>query len=445
MSLFNSRPPQPLFAPEEWSWPKIRGLLGLSLLLAFALGMMFFGHMWLHRDSGLAHPFSLFALAVATLIGATQGRYGLVLGIACFCFILKIEPVLGAYWIASGSVLYLVIHWGGPWKTVLFWSFWAGLGLFLPKLVFQNMRQEPEHWQWIKQASLAGFLLRYVWYFHESQKKAWPRPPWFEHLSYICFIPQVCQALNYPPSLHWKQGPAFPNSIYQAYEPLGLAVLKIAALQGLIALEVVPSKEFSLGAAAWAQCAAAYLMAYLWISSWYDLAVGLARLFGMNLPCAFRYPLLATSPIEFWRRFSVFNRGFLLELVYKPLGGSRTAPLRNIYLTFLAAGFLFGAGWIGSGQWLPKADAVLSWTCFMLIQATLVALNHLWRKRRGLGPHHAASGWKAVPGWILTQAAAAWSFPLIAHSLGTPGMPDLSLSQRFVILLTLVGLRQPLL
>jgi D-alanyl-lipoteichoic acid acyltransferase DltB (MBOAT superfamily) len=446
MSLFNSRPPQPLFSLDEWTWPKIRQILGLSLLLAFALGMMFFGHMWLHRDSGLGYWFSLFTVAVLTLIGATQGRYGLVLGIACFCFILKIEPVLGAYWIATGSLLYLITHWGGPWKTVLFWCFWTGLGLFLPKLLFQNFQSESEHWKWINQAAMAGFLLRYVWYFYESQKGAWPRPAWFEHLSYVCFIPQICQALNYAPSQHWKLGPALPNSIYQSYEPLALAVLKIALLKSLLGLKLAPAQEFSLHAGtAWFQCAVVYLMAYLALSSWYDLAVGLARLFGMNLPCAFRYPLLATSPIEFWRRFSIFNRRFIVELVYKPLGGSRTAPVRNTYLAFLAAAFLFGVGWIGSVHWLPVPSTLVSWVLFMLIQATSVVLNHKWRSRLALDSRHSSLGWKAVPGWILTQAILVWSIPLVASSLGTPGIADLPLSERLIVLLTTLGLRKPLL
>ena len=68
---------------------------------------------------------------------------------------------------------------------------------------------------------------------------------------------------------------------------------------------------------------------------------GLAKWFGFELPRNFRFPYLATSVPDFWRRWHVSLSAWLRDYVYVPLGGSRGGELRtyrNLLVVFVACG-----------------------------------------------------------------------------------------------------------
>jgi len=78
------------------------------------------------------------------------------------------------------------------------------------------------------------------------------------------------------------------------------------------------------------------------------MAVGLAKMFGINLTINFRQPYLSRGISEFWRRWHVSLSSWFKDYVYFPLGGSRVGPLlyaRNIMITFLISGIWHGASW----------------------------------------------------------------------------------------------------
>ena len=83
-------------------------------------------------------------------------------------------------------------------------------------------------------------------------------------------------------------------------------------------------------------------------SGYSDIAVGCARLFGIELMQNFRTPYFATSMADFWRRWHISLMTWLRDYLYIPLGGSRCSAFRqqvNIMLVFLASGLWHGAGW----------------------------------------------------------------------------------------------------
>ena len=99
---------------------------------------------------------------------------------------------------------------------------------------------------------------------------------------------------------------------------------------------------------AWLGLVAYSLQIYFDFSGYSDMAVGLARLFGIKLPINFNSPYQATSIIDFWRRWHISLSFFLRDYVYKPIGGSQFGNLsfaRNIFFTMLIAGLWHGAGW----------------------------------------------------------------------------------------------------
>lgn len=90
------------------------------------------------------------------------------------------------------------------------------------------------------------------------------------------------------------------------------------------------------------------LQIYCDFSGYSDIAVGTAKLFGIDLMTNFRSPYYSASVKEFWSRWHISLSTWFRDYVYIPLGGNRVGRLRhafNTLLTFLASGLWHGAAW----------------------------------------------------------------------------------------------------
>lgn len=74
------------------------------------------------------------------------------------------------------------------------------------------------------------------------------------------------------------------------------------------------------------------------------IAIGLGKLFGIDLPRNFLEPYLSKNPKEFWRRWHVTLSYWLRDYVYIKLGGNHRY-VRNIIIVFALVGLWHGAGW----------------------------------------------------------------------------------------------------
>lgn len=87
---------------------------------------------------------------------------------------------------------------------------------------------------------------------------------------------------------------------------------------------------------------------YCDFSGYSDIAIGAARIMGIDLMKNFRAPYLSKSVGEFWRRWHISLSFWFRDYVYIPLGGSRVKIERwslNILITFLLSGLWHGANW----------------------------------------------------------------------------------------------------
>jgi len=78
------------------------------------------------------------------------------------------------------------------------------------------------------------------------------------------------------------------------------------------------------------------------------IAMGLARLFGYQLPINFNFPYISQSITEFWRRWHISLSTWLREYLYIPLGGNRKGQIRtyaNLIIVMLIGGLWHGAAW----------------------------------------------------------------------------------------------------
>lgn len=83
-------------------------------------------------------------------------------------------------------------------------------------------------------------------------------------------------------------------------------------------------------------------------SGYSDIAIGTARLFGINLMRNFNFPYFSRNVAEFWKRWHISLNTWFVDYVYIPLGGSREGKFkqfRNTFVIFLVSGLWHGANW----------------------------------------------------------------------------------------------------
>ncbi len=87
---------------------------------------------------------------------------------------------------------------------------------------------------------------------------------------------------------------------------------------------------------------------YFDFSGYSDMAIGLGAMFGFHYGENFRYPYIARSITDFWRRWHISLGSWFRDYVYYPLGGSRRGLARqlvNLLVVWLLTGLWHGAGW----------------------------------------------------------------------------------------------------
>lgn len=136
----------------------------------------------------------------------------------------------------------------------------------------------------------------------------------------------------------------------------------IADVLGVTANEIfaLPLNELSSGIA-WTGAIAYTFQIYFDFSGYSDMAIGLARMMGLQLPENFNFPYISRSITEFWRRWHITLSFWFRDYIFLPLAytTSRKLPKERylglradkvIYLiatsiTFLLCGFWHGAAW----------------------------------------------------------------------------------------------------
>lgn len=87
---------------------------------------------------------------------------------------------------------------------------------------------------------------------------------------------------------------------------------------------------------------------YCDFSGYSDIALGTARIFGLELLRNFTYPYFSRDIAEFWRRWHISLTTWFRDYLYIPIGGSRGSKwqvIRNTFIIFIVSGFWHGANW----------------------------------------------------------------------------------------------------
>ncbi len=120
---------------------------------------------------------------------------------------------------------------------------------------------------------------------------------------------------------------------------------------------------------AWRGIVAYTLQLYFDFSGYSDMAVGLARMFGVRLPMNFYSPYRAVNIVDFWRRWHMTLSRFLRDYLYIPLGGNRKGRVRrylNLMITMVLGGLWHGASW--------------NFVIWGGLHGGYLVVNHLWQR-----------------------------------------------------------------
>jgi len=117
-------------------------------------------------------------------------------------------------------------------------------------------------------------------------------------------------------------------------------------------------------------------------SGYSNIALGTARLFGVELLRNFSFPYFSRDIAEFWRRWHISLSSWFKDYLYIPLGGSKGSlwlQVRNTLIIFLVSGFWHGANWTFIIWGLLNAMYILPLVVFKLNRANtdIVAQNSI--------------------------------------------------------------------
>ncbi len=115
------------------------------------------------------------------------------------------------------------------------------------------------------------------------------------------------------------------------------------------------------------------LQIYCDFSGYSDIAIGIARIVGIDLMINFRQPYFAASLTDFWRRWHISLSTWFRDYLYIPLGGNRTSRpkwVRNTLLVFGVSGLWHGANWTFLFWGLWHGLAIVAEDLFRRIRST---------------------------------------------------------------------------
>ena len=223
-------------------------------------------------------------------------------------------------------------------------------------------------------------------------------------LPYLLFVTYFPHLVAGPVLHHAEMMPQFARSETYRFRldnvVSGLTLLTIGLFKKVILADgiqpfVAPAFDSALaqpltGLEAWGGVLAYSLQLYFDFSAYSDMAIGLSRVFNVELPLNFNSPYKARNISDFWRRWHMTLSRFLRDYLYVPLGGNRKGPIRryaNLLTTMLLGGLWHGAGW--------------TFVIWGGLHGLYLVIHHAWQG--------VTERMKIAPRWLQSRGAAAVS------------------------------------
>jgi len=182
-----------------------------------------------------------------------------------------------------------------------------------------------------------------------------PCKRWTEFALFIFFFPRmisgpIIRPSDFLPQLQRRIELTVPNAIMGGQQFLVGMTKKLVIADNVAGFsDLVFANPTAYTGLTILQATIAYaIQIFCDFSGYSDMAVGLAKVLGFDLPTNFRTPYAATSLTDFWRRWHISLSSWLRDYLYIPLGGSRHGTGRtylNLFITMTLGGLWHGASW----------------------------------------------------------------------------------------------------
>lgn len=220
-----------------------------------------------------------------------------------------------------------------------------------------------------------------------------------DYALFVLFFPQLIAG----PIVHYREMmPQFATATCRFVArdtAVGLSLLVLGLFKKLVLADAIAPMVSPIYASAgsgvnpdlftaWMAALGFTLQIYFDFSGYTDMAIGLARCFGIRLPANFNSPLKATGMIDYWSRWHMTLTRFLTAYLYNPVSlavarrrmaagkpaFSPRNPTLSGFIATLAAPTLLTM--LVSGIWHGAGYTFLVWG---LLHGLLLCVNHAWR------------------------------------------------------------------
>ncbi|MCP4672180.1 MAG: MBOAT family protein [Desulfobacula sp.] len=278
---------------------------------------------------------------------------------------------------------------------------------------------------------ISFFTFQQITYLVDTYNKHTKKYGFLEYALFVTFFPQLIAG---PIVHHREMLPQFEDK--RTFKPklenlnVGLSIFVIGLFKKVFIADGIAqysSPIFDTVSAgqtvtffeAWGGAIGYTFQLYFDFSGYSDMAIGVARIFGIKLPINFFSPYKALSIIDFWRRWHITLSRFLKAYLYIPLGGNKKGTVnryRNLLITMMLGGLWHGAGW--------------TFVVWGALHGVYLIINHGWNKLKqsislkinqfqfvGKGFSWLITFFAVVIGWVIFRSADLNSAILFLKSM----------------------------
>ncbi|MFO0594786.1 MAG: MBOAT family protein [Myxococcaceae bacterium] len=187
------------------------------------------------------------------------------------------------------------------------------------------------------------------------RKEIQPCRSWLDYVTFVTFFPEliagpIVRANVFLPQMQREIGPTRERL------SLGISIFLFGLMKKLVIADPIASAIDPVfadvgaysGASLWLAALGYSIQIYCDFSGYSDMAIGVAKMIGYDLPENFAMPYLSGDITEFWRRWHITLSSWLRDYLYIPLGGNRRGLGRtylNLAATMMLGGLWHGASW----------------------------------------------------------------------------------------------------
>lgn len=225
---------------------------------------------------------------------------------------------------------------------------------------------------------ISFFTFQQISYVVDRYKKEAPHYKFLDYMSFVTFFPQLVAG---PIVLHSELVPQFASVNKKRFDSEkfaeGICIFVVGlAMKVLIADRLGAVVDYSFydidsldSMAAFLGCVTFALELYFDFAGYSNMAIGIGKMFGIELPDNFNRPFYCSNNKDTWKCWHITLGRFFRTYVYFPLGGSRKGFVRaliNTMIVFLLSGLWHGADW--------------TFVAWGLMHGLGICVNMIWQK-----------------------------------------------------------------